>query len=87
MFFDIITVLIPREVINPIPDFTKYYFGYEDLIFILSRLPKLKDISKMIYLSPFLIYLYLLTLWQPKYFMFTGVKISSHNVFRVKQPW
>ena len=61
-FFNLQMVLIPIEVINPFPDIHKYSFGYEDVIFILSRLPKPKEMSKVMYFSPFLISLCFLTL-------------------------
>ena len=41
-FFYFLMVLRPIEVTNLFPDLPKYYFGSEDAIFILSRLPKSK---------------------------------------------
>ena len=51
-FFDLPMVLTHREVINPFPDLTTYYFCSEDVIFILSRLTKFKEICKLMNFSP-----------------------------------
>ena len=71
---------------------SKLSFGSEDMIFILSRLKHYKEMPNLMYFSPFLISVCLLTLQQPQFFMFAGVnspsvKISSHNIFWVHQPW
>ena len=65
---------------------SQYPFSYEDVIFILFILPKLTEMSKGVYFSPFLISLYFLTLRQPQLFMFIGVIFFSHNIFQVEQP-
>ena len=84
-FFDIIMFLRPREAINPFPDIPKESFGYEYVIFTLYRLPKSKDMSKVIYFSSSLISPCFLTFQQTQFFMFTGVNVSSQNVLQVKQ--
>ena len=35
-FFDLLMVLITRELINPFTDIPREYFGFEDVIFIFS---------------------------------------------------
>ena len=64
--------LKPREVINPFPDLYNFPFDSEYVMFILFRLSKFDDMSKVTYLSLPLIYLCFLTLWRPKVFMFTA---------------
>ena len=91
-FFDLMLVLRPRELIDPFPDITKLSFGSEDVILILSILPKFNEMYKILYLSPSLIYLCFLTLRQLNFFTLTGVnspsvKFTSQDIFQVEQPW
>ena len=71
--FDLAFFYRTIEVINHFPDLTKQYFGSEDVILILSRLPNFNKMSKFMYFSLSLISLCFLTLWQPQFFMFTGL--------------
>ena len=66
-----------------------YIWRYD---FILFRLQNFKEIFKMMNLSPFLTYLFFLTLRRLNFFMLTGVKsqsvnFSSHKNFWLEQPW
>ena len=62
VFFEVLMFLRPITVIIPFPDLPKECCGCEDVNLILSRIPKLYDLSKMMYFSPLLISLRFLTL-------------------------
>ena len=63
-----------RQVINPFPDLPKQSFGSEDVIFMLSR-----QISKVMYFSPFLVSMCVLKLQQTQVSMFKGLKSPCLN--------
>ena len=84
--FDLIMVLRTRYVVTPLTDFPTQYFGPKESTYLLSEIPTSNKISKTMYCSPFLIYLCLLTLRIPQYFMSTGVKFSAQKFSRVEKP-
>ena len=84
----------PERLPNPFLISPNFPFDSEDVVSILFRLSNLFEIFKVTHLSLPLISLCFLTLWRPQFFIFTDwnksclpVKFSSHNVFRVEQPW
>ena len=79
--FGLALALRPREVINPFPYRTKLSFGYEDVIFILSKFPNFNKIYKVMYLSLPLISLCFLTKQKPHFFMFTSENSPTVNFY------
>ena len=91
-FCDLTLVLKARAVTNPFPDLPNLPFDSEDVVFILFRLSKFDEMSKVTILSLPLIYSCSLNLRRPQFFMFTDrnkpflpVNLSPQNVFRVEQ--